>query len=77
MPKAKPEGNGLTAETVTRKGRLSYTIVDYRLPAMIDDKKVERTIFESSTAQTRDYVLQRMLERAAEKLANLNLIEIR
>lgn len=44
---------------------------------MMDGKKVERIIFESSTAQTRDYVLSRMLEREAEKLANLNLIEIR
>jgi hypothetical protein len=63
----------LTAETFTYdSGHVMYVIVDYR----IDTKKaIDRRIFESTSAQTRDYVLARMLEREAEK--RRELVDIR
>jgi hypothetical protein len=68
MPKAKPSGDGLTAETITyRSGHVMYAIVDYR----IEGKPADRRIFESSREDTRDYVLARMREREAGKVEKL------
>lgn len=71
MPKAKPPGLSVDTHTYhTKEAKLQerepYTC--YRL--LLNGE----CILESSTAQTRDYVLQRMLEREAEKLKQISII---